>query len=114
MEETTVAKGRVGVRLGRPLHLPSLPILGRNTGCSASLALPLKVKVTFYHIPTALPTARRWGGEASNINPSSSLSPGACLRDCREEAPGAINHRPFPRAACPSSRCFTALTPARI
>lgn len=57
LEETTVAKGYVRVRRGRPLHLPSSPILSRNAGCSVSVVLPLKVKVTFHGSPALLPAA---------------------------------------------------------
>lgn len=57
LEETPVAKGDRRVRLGRPLHLPSSPILGRNADCSVSVVLPLKVKVTFHSSPALLPAA---------------------------------------------------------
>lgn len=62
---------------------------------------PLKVKVTFLGAP-ALPTARRrWGGEAGAINPSLSLSRGACLRGRGEEAPVAVNHLSPPAGRLP-------------
>lgn len=127
LEETTVARSRPGVRLEMPP-----PLSASLSPLPPAIVPPLQVKVTSLGAllsrsrslpavsPTARcrhhlhPTTRHWGGEANNINPSQSLSPGACLRSLGEEAQAAINHRPLPWAACPSSQCFTALTPARI
>lgn len=115
-----VAKDGEGVRLEghlpAPCFHPLLPtLLSLLLRCQYSAASEGDFHLPRRSCSPALLTAcHRWSGEASNINPSESLSRSACLHGHGEEAPAAVNHCPLPRATCPSSLCFTALTPARI